>query len=77
MRVPSRRAKRAATAVAFGVLFVASTTGEARGAPAWSWPVEGGVITHYSNDDANAYAGGMHRGIDIAARGRNRGARRP
>ena len=67
MRVPSRRAKRAATAVAFGVLFVASTTGEARGAPAWSWPVEGGVITHYSNDDANAYAGGMHRGIDIAA----------
>ena len=24
-------------------------------------------MTLYSNDDANPYAGGMHRGIDIAA----------
>jgi hypothetical protein len=44
------------------------------GAPAasaaeeWLWPVRGAVITPYSNDNARPYAGGMHRGIDIAAR---------
>ena len=35
----------------------------------WVWPVEGRVLTLYSNDDARPYAGGMHRGIDIAASG--------
>jgi hypothetical protein len=33
----------------------------------WVWPVEGRVLTPYSNDNARPYAGGMHRGIDIAA----------
>jgi hypothetical protein len=33
----------------------------------WVWPVEGLVLTPYSNDNARPYAGGMHRGIDIAA----------
>lgn len=33
----------------------------------WSWPVRGPVITPYSNDNARPYAGGMHRGVDIAA----------
>jgi len=33
----------------------------------WAWPVEGTVLTPYSNDNAQPYAGGMHRGIDIAA----------
>lgn len=32
----------------------------------WSWPVAGDVITHYRNG-ADPYAGGQHRGIDIAA----------
>lgn len=33
----------------------------------WQWPVHGDVITSYSNDNSKPYAGGMHRGIDIAA----------
>jgi Peptidase family M23 len=39
----------------------------APGAGGWTWPVHGEVITPYSNDNARPYAGGMHRGIDIAA----------
>jgi hypothetical protein len=35
-------------------------------AAAWLWPVEGEVITPYRNG-ADPYAGGQHRGIDIAA----------
>jgi Peptidase family M23 len=54
-------------AIAVSVLLVALGAGEARGAPGWRWPVEGSVITPYSNDDANPYAAGVHRGIDIAA----------
>jgi Peptidase family M23 len=67
MRAGSRKAGHAAAAVALGTLLVISTAGEARGSPGWNWPVKGGVITPYSNDDANPYAGGLHRGIDIAA----------
>jgi hypothetical protein len=33
----------------------------------WTWPVRGRVITSYANDNGRPYAGGMHRGIDIAA----------
>lgn len=33
----------------------------------WTWPVSGRVIRPYSNDNSRPYAGGMHRGIDIAA----------
>lgn len=39
----------------------------AAGEDGWVWPVEGRVLTLYSNDNARPYAGGMHRGIDIAA----------
>ena len=39
----------------------------ATGAERWTWPVHGEVITAYSNDNSHPYAGGMHRGIDIAA----------
>ena len=35
-------------------------------APGWTWPVEGDVLTPYRNG-ADPYAGGQHRGIDIAA----------
>src|SRR3954470_15805142 len=33
---------------------------------AWVWPVSGEVITPYRNG-SDPYAGGQHRGIDIAA----------
>jgi hypothetical protein len=39
----------------------------ATGAGGWTWPVRGEVITAYTNDNSRPYAGGMHRGIDIAA----------
>jgi hypothetical protein len=39
----------------------------AAGEESWVWPVEGRVLTPYSNDNGRPYAGGMHRGIDIAA----------
>jgi len=54
----------AAAAIAVWMAFPAT----ARGAPGeWAWPLRGAVITQYVNDDARPYAGGMHRGIDIAA----------
>jgi Peptidase family M23 len=54
-------------AAGFVALAVLAFAAPARGAEGWSWPVEGRVLTHYLNDDARPYAGGMHRGIDIAA----------
>src|SRR5207248_147056 len=35
-------------------------------APEWQWPVRGTVITPYRNG-SDPYAGGQHRGVDIAA----------
>ena len=35
-------------------------------AQGWTWPVDGEVLTPYRNG-ADPYAGGQHRGIDIAA----------
>lgn len=68
MRARSGKARGAAMAVGLGMLLlVVLMGGEARGSPGWTWPVEGGVLTPYSNDDVNPYAGGVHRGIDIAA----------
>src|SRR5215207_1225923 len=32
----------------------------------WTWPVRGDVVSKYRNGD-DPYAGGQHRGIDIAA----------
>jgi Peptidase family M23 len=46
---------------------IAALAPEARSADGWTWPVRGEVLTRYANDDTNPYAGGMHRGIDIAA----------
>ena len=36
-------------------------------ASAWSWPVQGPVLQPFSYDEANPYAAGQHRGIDIGA----------
>jgi len=58
-----KRARIAAVAagVALALLPTSSRANE------WAWPLRGEVITNYSNDNAKPYAGGMHRGIDIAA----------
>src|SRR6185436_13933218 len=55
----------ATSAVALVALMVAAP--QARAAQGWTWPVRGRVLTTYVNDNARPYAGGMHRGIDIAA----------
>jgi Peptidase family M23 len=49
------------TAVAFVALLVPSAPARAE----WTWPLRGQVITPYRNGD-DPYAGGLHRGIDIA-----------
>jgi hypothetical protein len=60
--------KKASWTAAAAIAALAAFPAAARGAPGeWVWPVRGAVITHYLNDDARPYAGGMHRGIDIAA----------
>ena len=59
MRVPA--------ALAMAVLCVLCAAPRAAAAEGWVWPVDGRVLTPYSNDDARPYAGGMHRGIDVAA----------
>ena len=52
-----------ATAVAAGALLLAPPTALA----AWTWPLDGEVVTAYRNGD-DPYAAGQHRGIDIAGR---------
>src|SRR3954463_7052740 len=39
----------------------------ARADATWTWPIRGEVITPYRNGE-DPYAGGQHRGIDIAGR---------
>ncbi|HZC30324.1 MAG TPA: M23 family metallopeptidase, partial [Gaiellaceae bacterium] len=36
-------------------------------AHAWSWPVQGPVVQPFAYDEAQPYASGQHRGIDIGA----------
>ena len=58
----------AAAAVAVAVLSLSlALAPTARADDGWRWPVQGRVLTPYANDNARPYAGGMHRGIDIAA----------
>lgn len=49
--------------VSAGLLLGSPAAGASAG---WTWPVEGEVLTGYRNGD-DPYAGGQHRGIDIAA----------
>ncbi len=35
-------------------------------ARAWTWPADGAVLQQFDFDPAHPYAGGQHRGIDIA-----------
>jgi hypothetical protein len=53
----------AAVLAAVAYLLLAPAVAEAVG---WRWPVEGQVVTPYANG-SDPYAGGQHRGIDIAA----------
>src|SRR5215217_6285430 len=48
------------------VLSLAAALAAAPAEAAWVWPVRGEVITKYRNG-SDPYAGGQHRGIDIAA----------
>src|SRR5688572_26274379 len=59
---------RVLVAVVVAVVVLAAAP-PAAGEDAWVWPVRGHVVTPYSNDNGRPYAGGMHRGIDIAADG--------
>lgn len=47
-------------------LLLGPVPGVARAAGGWRWPVDGPIITPYRNGD-DRFAGGQHRGIDIAA----------
>ena len=51
--------------VAIGVL-TTSGAEPARAEGSWTWPVRGAVITPFRNG-GDPYAGGQHRGIDVAA----------
>jgi hypothetical protein len=53
----------ASAALAVLLLLAPPASGDA----GWTWPVRGRIATLYANDNARPYAGGMHRGIDIAA----------
>lgn len=50
-----------AALAALGFFFALASPARA----AWVWPLAGDVITHYSNG-SDPYAGGQHRGVDIA-----------
>ncbi len=63
----SRRARISLGAAGFFALVALALPASAHAAEGWSWPVEGRVLTPYLHDGAHPYAGGMHRGIDIAA----------
>jgi len=54
-------------AVAATLVATAAAAPAAQAEGGWTWPVRGRVLTAYANDNARPYAGGMHRGIDIAA----------
>lgn len=57
---------RALAATVVTLLAQLIAPGLAGAAGPWRWPVEGRVITPYSNG-SDPYASGQHRGIDIAA----------
>ena len=58
---------RSIIAVTAAVAWLLLVAAPAWGDGGWTWPVRGRVVTTYANDNARPYAGGMHRGIDVAA----------
>ncbi|MDQ3380480.1 MAG: M23 family metallopeptidase, partial [Actinomycetota bacterium] len=61
-------AQRATRGLAVILLTIAWTLTTASGAQAWAWPADGDVLRAFSLGD-NPYAGGQHRGVDIALGG--------
>src|SRR5947209_4509719 len=49
-----------------GVIICCALALPAASAKAWTWPVDGPVLRPFVFDAAHPYAGGQHRGIDIA-----------
>ena len=49
-----------------GVIICCALALPAASAKAWTWPVDGPVLRPFVFDSAHPYAGGQHRGIDIA-----------
>ena len=50
-----------------GVLLLCALALPVASARAWTWPLDGQVLRGFDFDRAHPYAGGQHRGIDIAA----------
>jgi Peptidase family M23 len=63
----SRLAARCSALAALFAVFALAAPAPAAAAAGWTWPLRGPVITPYRNGD-DPYAGGQHRGIDIAGR---------
>ena len=51
--------------IALAFALIAPLAGAPTALAAWTWPLAGEVITPYRNGD-DPYAGGQHRGVDIA-----------
>src|SRR5215207_5677278 len=63
---PHTRGMRRLLLILTAFLSLAGDIAAAPAEAAWVWPVRGEVITQYRNG-SDPYAGGQHRGIDIAA----------
>src|ERR671910_2520177 len=63
---PHTRGMRRLLLILTALLSLAGAIATAQAEAAWLWPVRGEVITQYRNG-SDPYAGGQHRGIDIAA----------
>ena len=48
------------------VALTATSVADAAAAERWRWPVRGEILTPF-HVAANPFAGGQHRGVDIAA----------
>jgi hypothetical protein len=58
-------ARRTTKRLAVAMAAVAWALASASSAQAWAWPADGNVLREFSLGD-NPYAGGQHRGIDVA-----------
>ncbi len=65
-RVRHLPAVKALLALILGLGAALAQPGDAHADSGWTWPVAGEVITPFRNGP-DAYAGGQHRGIDVAA----------
>jgi len=58
---------RALSTVLVAALLTLAAAPPAHAAAGWQWPIRGDVITRFHNG-SDPYAGGQHRGIDIAGK---------